>query len=151
MALHIHLRSLLRSKVFLATAVALLGLGLGVNVILFNTVYALLWRPLHFPSPDRLVALCGKSASGDLAQSITGADAAILREQTGVVAATGMATSGRLVTLWKDNDSLDLSATAVNSGYFEALGLRPLAGRFFGAEEDQGSNSEQHIVLTEPA
>jgi hypothetical protein len=42
MGFRIHIRTLLRSRAFLTTAVLLLGVGLGVNLILFNTVYALL-------------------------------------------------------------------------------------------------------------
>jgi hypothetical protein len=51
MSLRVQLRRLLRSRVFVVTAVLVLGMGLGVNLTLFNTVYALLWRPLGFPSP----------------------------------------------------------------------------------------------------
>src|SRR5205814_9910646 len=41
-------------------------------------------------------------------------------------------------------------SAAVDAGYFRTLGLRPLAGRFFGPEEDRGENQEQ-AVLTESA
>lgn len=151
MGLHIHIRGLLRSRVFLVTAITLLGLGLGVNLILFNTVYALLWRPLAFPNAGRLVTLRGRSATGDLTRQVTGTDGAVLHRESAVVAATGMVRRGHLVTLWDGSDSLDLTAGAVNAQYFMALGLRPLRGRFFGPGEDQGENAGQAAILTESA
>lgn len=151
MGLHVHIRGLLRSRIFFLTAVTLLGLGLGVNLILFNTVYALLWRPLAFPDSGRLVTVGGQSASGDVTRQITGTDAAVLSRQSRVLASTGVVRRAHLVTLWDGNDSIDLAAGAVNGGYFAALQLRPVKGRFFGPEEDRGQNAGQIAVLTESA
>jgi len=146
MSVHIHLRRLLHSRVFLATAVLVLGLGLGVNMILFNTVYALLWRPLSFPQPDRLVTVHRR-----LSDTITGQDAWILREQTATIAQAGLETSARRVTLLDGDEPLEMPSAAVDSGYFKALGLQPVAGRFFGQEEDLGQSAEPRAVLTESA
>ncbi len=151
MSIHTQLRRLLRSRVFLITAILVLGLGLGVNMILFNTVYALLWRPLNFPEPDRLVALGGRSAGGDLNRAATGQDAWTVQGQTAVIRDTGLASRGSLVILFNGHDSVDMTSAAVNSGYFRALRLRPVAGRFFGEEEDRGQNREERAVLTEAA
>lgn len=146
MSVQVHVRRLLRSRVFLVTAVLVLGLGLGVNTILFNTVYALLWRPLNFPQPDRLVTVHGR-----LSETITGEDAWILRQQTATVAQAGLETSVRRVTLLDGDEPLEMPAAAVDSGYLKALGLRPAAGRFFGEEEDLGQNAERRAVVTESA
>jgi len=151
MSIQIHLRRLLRLRAFPITAILVLGLGLGVNMVLFNTVYALLWRPLNFPDPGRLVTMTGRSAGGYLDSSASGQDAWTLHGQTAIVQETGLAAGGSLVTLLNGDDSLDLASAAVNSGYFKALGLRPVAGRFFGEEEDRGENAEQRAVLTEAA
>jgi putative ABC transport system permease protein len=146
MSVHVHVRRLLRSRVFLVTAVLVLGLGLGVNTILFNTVYALLWRPLNFPQPDRLVTVHGR-----LTETVTGQDAWILRQQTATIAQAGLETSVRRVTLLDGDEPLEMPSAAVDSGYLKALGLRPAAGRFFGEEEDLGQNGERRAVLTESA
>jgi len=151
MSIHIHLRRLLRSRVFLVTAILVLGLGLGVNLILFNTVYALLWRPLNFPEPGRLVTMSGRSAAGERSDITTGQDAWTLQQQTAVIQECGLVSSGSLVTLSNGDESVDMTSAAVNSGYFRALGLRPVAGRFFGEEEDRGENLERRAVLTEAA
>ncbi len=149
MSVHIHLRRLLRSHVFLVTAILVLGLGLGVNMILFNTVYALLWRPLNFSEPDRLVTLSGRSAAGELSTLTTGEHAWTLQQQGAVIQEMGVISRGRLVTIFIGDESVDMTSAAVNSGYFKALGLRPVAGRFFSEEEDRGENPEERGVLTE--
>lgn len=151
MSIHIHLRRLLRSRVFLVTAILVLGLGLGVNLLLFNTAYALLWRPLNFPQPDRLATLEGKRATGELSSSVTGQEAWTLREQSAVVADVGLTGRRRLVSLFRGDEAIDMASAAVDSGYFRVLGLRPVAGRFFGEEEDLGDAPEQPAVLTEAA
>jgi predicted permease len=151
MSIRIHLRRLLRSRVFLVTAILVLGLGLGVNLILFNTAYALLWRPLNFPQPERLVTLSGRSNAGETGTALTGQDAWTLQSNPAVVAEIGLSGQWQLVSLFQGDDSVDLASAAVDSGYFRALGLRPLAGRFFGTQEDLGESPEQPAVLTESA
>ncbi|MDR3698645.1 MAG: ABC transporter permease [Candidatus Sulfopaludibacter sp.] len=142
---------MLRSRGFLVTAILVLGIGLGFNLILFNTAYALLWRPLHFPQPDRLVTLSGRSESGDLSSEITGRDAWIIRSEAAVVSGIGLTGRRRLISLFQGDEGIDMPSAAVDSDYFRVLGLRPVAGRLFGAEEDLGASPEQPAVLTESA
>ena len=50
-------RSLRRQPGFTAVTVATLALGLGINAAVFAVAYGILWRPLPFPEPDRLVTI----------------------------------------------------------------------------------------------
>src|SRR5688500_10250727 len=50
-------RSLLLRPRLSGTAVALLGVAIGVNVAVFSLVQAVLLQPLPYARPDRLVAL----------------------------------------------------------------------------------------------
>src|SRR5580698_6275713 len=49
------LRTLTRSPGFFALTVATLALGIGANTALFSVANSVLWRPLPFPEPERLV------------------------------------------------------------------------------------------------
>ena len=151
MSFRIHLRRLLRARGFLATAILVLGLGLGVNLSLFNTAYALLWRPLNFVQPERLATVNGRSNSGDFSDSITGQEAWTLRSQSDVVAGIGLTGRRRLISLIEGGEGTDMASAAVDSGYFHALGLRPVLGRFFSADEDLGESPVAPAVLTESA
>ena len=51
------LRLLRRNPGFTAAAVLTLALGISATTVVFNVVYAVLMRPLHFPDASRLMAM----------------------------------------------------------------------------------------------
>src|SRR4051812_44363308 len=50
-------RSLMRSPGFTAVVVATLALGIGANLAMFGLMRAVLWRPLPYPEPNRIITI----------------------------------------------------------------------------------------------
>jgi len=50
-------RSLAKTPAFAVTAVVTLALGIGANTLVFSLAYGVLFRPLPFEAPDRLVSV----------------------------------------------------------------------------------------------
>src|SRR4029077_18718269 len=48
-------RSFSKSPAFALMAVLTLGLGIGANTAFFSAAYGIMFRPLPYPAPDRLV------------------------------------------------------------------------------------------------
>src|ERR1700676_4802638 len=50
-------RYLTRRPAFAAATILILGLGIGATTTLFSLIDAVLWKPLPYPDPDRLVSV----------------------------------------------------------------------------------------------
>src|SRR2546425_572787 len=86
-------RQLLKNPGFTAVAVLTLALGSGANTAIFSVVHAVLLRPLPYPEPNRLVAVCESNPRLGWDQYVTSMGAYFdWREQNSVFEELGAAT-----------------------------------------------------------
>ena len=115
-----------------AIAVLTLALASGANTALFSAADAVLWRPLPFESPDRLMFLWDVNAAGeklplpparglDFRESRSLAGLALLSHRSFVVTGLGPAEEWR--------------GASVSGNFFELLGANAAIGRTFHARE----------------
>src|SRR5262249_47204623 len=143
-------RALKRSPSFSAVVVLTLSLGIGANSAVFSVASAFMLRPLPVPKGGEIVML------GETDPNITqphelsylnyrdyAADTAIFADLAAYVSSMrtlGSREAGRRAErLWMVD---------VTANYFGVLGLRPLLGRFFRPDEDQGSLAHPVVVLS---
>src|ERR1700744_1492680 len=132
------LRTLRRDAGFTTFAVLIVGLGIGASATVFSVVDALLLRPLPFQNPQSLVWIANHDVSG-LSGQTTQVDYMLdLRAQGRSFAGIAgyMAFYGGGDNLLRPGgDPERLSGLPVSDNFFQLLGVNPLIGRLFTAEE----------------
>ena len=136
-ALRSVIRPLLKSPGFTLVAVLGLALGIGANVALFSVVDSVFLRPLPYPDPDRLVRL----SSTDEAQNLTRVGFSYPRflevqERQQVFSALALAAPNGF-TLTGRGDPEQLVGLHASAALLPTLGIEPILGRNFSADEDR--------------
>ena len=118
-----------------------LALGIGVTTSVHAVIASILWRPLPWPDPDRLVVVTRTAEGRPAWQSILSrGDFADLRSVGGPWArAEATATFGQALVDQERGLSELVRGEAVTGGYFQAIGLRPSAGRLLHPADDDPS------------
>src|SRR5687768_1366794 len=139
------LRMLAKSPAFTFVAVLTLGLAIGANSAIFSVVNAVLLRPLPYPQSEQLVRVFGKQPQLDLAPS---SPANFLEWRTENEVFTRMATwVGQGFNLTGTNNPERVIGARVSFDLFRLLGVQPVLGRDFAAEED-GDGGERVVILS---
>ena len=133
-------RTLRRDAGFAVFAILIAGLGIGASSTVFSVVNALLLRPLPFAEPERLVWIANHDSSGLSGQTTQVGHMLDLRERT-----QSMSAVAGYFAFYGVGDNLlsgrgepeRLSGVPVSDNFFEILGVQPLLGRTFTADEVQ--------------
>ena len=142
-------RSLLRSPGFTLAAVLTLTLGIGANTAVFSVADALLFRPLPYRDPGRLVMVWDQLVKIGLDQfPAPFADYYDYRAQNKVfddIAAFNYAELDMAPALSSANPQ-HITAMAVSANLFSILGANPLIGQSFTADQNQPGRNEAVIL-----
>ena len=138
-------RLLLKDRAFTITAVLTLALGIGANATVFSAVYSVLLKPLPFADASRLVAIRKKNPPrGWTNNPISAAEFVAWRAQ-GRVFDEMAAWRSTSCVLTGGSGAEEDPCEVVSSRLFPMLGVTPVSGRVFSAEEDQRDKS--HVVI----
>jgi len=132
-------RVMRRNPAFAAAAILTFALGVGAATAIFSVVHGVLLRPLPYADPDRLVALWERNIPRNRDHNVVAVDTfEAWRDRSG--AFTGMAALvPRSVTLMGGAAPERVSGAEVSPGYFSLLGVAPLHGRDFTADDAAGA------------
>ncbi len=128
-------RSLRKSPVLSVVAVLTLGLGIGMNALMFSLVYGALFRGLPFPEEERIVRISwiDPSAPNDWLNLAVRDFADIAAEQTTVQDMAGLYTG--TVNVSGIDRPVRYSGVFLTPNGFESLQVHPVLGRTFLEEE----------------
>src|SRR6476661_4355292 len=141
------LRSLARVKGLAITVVVTLALGIGANAAIFSVVRGVLLRPLVNRDQDRLIYL-QQSAPGIGVESAKFSIPELRDLQARVKTLTAFGDFSTIeFTMVGVGDPRVVRAGVVGGSYFDVMGLRAVAGRLIGPEDD-GPKAAGVAVLT---
>ena len=128
-------RMLLKQPGFTLITVAVLALSIGANTAIFSAINALLLRPLPVEDIDRLVVSVTLREGFDPFGSPF-LEYAAYRDRSHSFASSGVATQ-RSFNLIGQGEPERVRGATVMANYLTTLGVKPVLGRAFSAEEDQ--------------
>ncbi|HUE41014.1 MAG TPA: ABC transporter permease [Chthoniobacterales bacterium] len=133
-------RKLRQSPAFTFIAVFTLALGIGLNTTIFSLVNDLFLKGLPFKEPSRVVHLLGGDKSRELVDIGVSAPR-YLHYREGQTLFDGIAGENFFAfTLTGLGDPVQVFGGRLTSNYFDLLGVRPIMGRNFLPEEEEGAD-----------
>jgi putative ABC transport system permease protein len=140
------LRNLWKRPGFTLIAVLTLAIGIGANTAIFSAINALLLKPLPFPELDRVVTIWDSIPSRGVDRNeVSLANYLDWRAQSQSYEQLA------LYRWWSANiTAIDpperIQGFLVTANFFDALGMKPIFGRNFTAEENQPGKDAVAII-----
>jgi predicted permease len=140
-------RQLFKTPGFTSAAVIVLALGIGVNSAIFSLLDTILYRPPDFAEPHQLVQIFSQDKRNPKNfRGFSYPNYLDIREQNSVFSGV-MAHNLAFVGLGDKANTRRTFADIVSANYFSVLGVNPMQGRAFTAEEEKpGTNAAVAIV-----
>jgi len=130
-------RSLRQSPGFTLVAVLALALGIGANSAIFTIINAIFLRPLPYSHPEQIVQVTSTEAERQLnAIQMSWPRTLAIKERQDVFSDMSVSTP-TATTITGNGDPEQVQGLIVSSNYFPLLGVQPVVGRNFLAEEDR--------------
>jgi putative ABC transport system permease protein len=139
-------RMLLKRPGFTLVAILTLSLGIGANTAIFSVINSVLLRPLPYPQPERIAHLWETNRKQNV---LTGTVSPLcFTDWRGQSQSFEAMSAYRFASLALTGGAEPerLTGVAASAGFFEVLGVTPLLGRGFTAEEDKPGNNRVVVL-----
>src|SRR5213082_3395684 len=134
------LRQLYKTPGFTLLAVLTLALGIGLNTAIFSLINDLFLRGLSFKEPQRLVHMYSNARERNLLELAISVPR-FQHYRDGQTIFDGFGGENAVpFTLTGLGDPVQIFGGKVTSNYFDVLGVRPIRGRNFLTEEEEGAD-----------
>ena len=130
------LRQLVKARAFTAAAVIVLALGIGANTAIFSLVNAMLFQPPHYAKANEIVQIFSQDKKNPkMFRGFSYPTYIDIRDRNSVFSGV-MAHNLAMVGLGEQGNTRRAFTDVVSSNYFTVMGVMPMQGRAFTAEEE---------------
>jgi predicted permease len=136
-------RMLGRNRGLTFVAVTTLALGIGANTALFSIVDTVVFRPMPYADPGRLVKIWG-SGSAEPTDNVSLPDFQDIRDQNDVFEQIA-ADDGAEIALTIPGETRRSTGAQVTDTWLSTLGVRPILGRALTIDDARSGNN--HVAL----
>lgn len=143
--LNFALRMLRKTPAFSFVVVTVLALGMGANTAIFSVVNQAMLRRLPFADPDRLVMVSEQSPQSGKANVVNPNNFLDWKASNRSFDLLASMVAFQ-VSINGGGDPEVIDNVAVSDGFFAALGVQPLLGRWFTPQEDTPGNDRVAIL-----
>jgi predicted permease len=130
-------RSVSRAPLLSVFVVVLMALSIGSTTSVFSIVHAVLLQPFPFADPERLVMIWERRSAENTRNTVGAHEFPEWKSSSRSFAQMAAFTFDRDYNLTGAGEPMKLVAVRVTSDFFPLMGVTPIAGRVFTAEEDQ--------------
>ncbi len=135
------LRRLVTERGLTAVVVITLAIGIGANTAVFTVVNGVLFSPLPFREPDRIITMTSVwPASGNRTPTVSIPDFMDWQAGSALLESTAYYRNGRRAVVVESAGSY-AQVTRTSPGFFDVLGIAPTVGRGFTPDEDPGAGT----------
>jgi len=129
-------QALFRSPGYAGVVIFTLALGIGATTAVFSVARPVLFEPLPYPDPDRLVMIWEREPDGSKSNVGWETYADLLRDSRTIESAAAISNWSPVIGGVDDPERV--LGQSVSASFFRTLGVAPAIGRDFSDEEDQG-------------
>ncbi len=142
-------RALLQSPGFAAVAVLTLALGIGANSAIFSVVNGVVLKPLPYHDPERLVFVTTAFPTMGFDKFwMSQPEYQEYAEWSEAIVDLGAYNTGE-VSITGGQSPVRVSSTTATRSFFTVLGVEPVVGRIFTAEEDAPGGAATAVLSWE--
>ena len=140
-------RQLVKARAFTAAAIIVLALGIGANTAIFSLMNTLLFQPPHYAKANEIVQVFSQDKKNPKTfRGFSYPTYIDIRDRNSVFSGV-MAHNLAMVGVGDKGSTRRAFTDVVSANYFSVLGVMPMQGRAFRAEEEiPGQNSAVAIV-----
>jgi predicted permease len=141
-------RQLTKARGFTTAAVIVLALGIGANTAIFSLVNAMLFQPPRYPNPTQVVQIFSQDKKNPKTfRGFSYPTYLDIRERNTVFSGV-MAHNLAMVGVGEKGSTRRAFTDVVSSNYFSVMGVMPVHGRVFTAEEETPDRNSPVAIVS---